>query len=56
VDVHASAAGIGIFILVTEWGKTSIDELDRALGSCDVVVERLLGVVINKVPAAEVGR
>lgn len=56
VDVHASAAGIGIFVLVAEWGKTSIEDLDRALGSCDVVVERLLGVVINKVPAAEVGR
>lgn len=56
VDVHASAPGIGVFILVTEWGRSSIEDLDRALASCDVVVERLLGVVINKVATTEVGR
>lgn len=56
VDVHASAHGIGVFILVTEWGRSSIEDLDRALASCDVVVERLLGVVINKIATTEVGR
>jgi polysaccharide biosynthesis transport protein len=56
VDVRASSPAIGVFILVTEWGRSSIEDLDRALASCDIVVERLLGVVINKVATAEVGR
>jgi succinoglycan biosynthesis transport protein ExoP len=53
VDVRASAPMIGQFIVVTEWGKTRIEDLDRALASSDAVVERLLGVVINKVAPAE---
>jgi capsular exopolysaccharide synthesis family protein len=56
VDVRASAHAIGVFILVTEWGKTSVEDLDRALASSDIIVERLLGVAINKVAAAEFGR
>lgn len=56
VDVRASAPTIQLFVVVTEWGKTRVEDLDRALASCDAVVERLLGVVINKVAAAEFGR
>jgi capsular exopolysaccharide synthesis family protein len=56
VDVRASAPAIGVFILVTEWARSSVEDLDKALASCDVVVERLLGVVINKVATAEIGR
>lgn len=56
VDVRASAPMIGAFILALEWGRTSLDDLDRALASCDIVVERLLGVAVNKVAVAEMGR
>jgi capsular exopolysaccharide synthesis family protein len=56
VDVRASAAAIGVFVIVSEWGRSSMEDLDRALASSDIVIERLLGVVINKVAAAEVGR
>lgn len=56
VDVRASASAIAAFVLVTEWGRTSVEDLDRALASCDVVVERLLGVVVNKLAAAEINR
>jgi succinoglycan biosynthesis transport protein ExoP len=56
VDVRACAPAIALFILVTEWGRTPVEDLDRALASCDVVVERLLGVAINKVAPAEFGR
>ena len=56
VDVRASASAIAAFVLVAEWGKTSVEDLDLALASCDVVVERLLGVVVNKLAAAEIGR
>ncbi|MCC7251274.1 polysaccharide biosynthesis tyrosine autokinase [Hyphomicrobium sp.] len=56
VDVRASAPSIALFIVVTEWGRTPVEDLDRALASCDAVVERLLGVVVNKVAAAEFGR
>lgn len=55
VDVRASASAIGVFILVAEWGRSSVDDLDRALASCDVVVERLLGVVTNKIATAQIG-
>ena len=56
VDVRASAPAIDVFILVTEWGKTTVEDVDRALASCDVVVERLLGIAVNKVAAAEFTR
>ncbi len=56
VDVRAAAAAIGLFVIVSEWGRSSMEDLDRALASSDIVIERLLGVVINKVAAAEVGR
>ena len=56
VDVRASAPAIGVFVIVSEWGRSSMEDLDRALASSDIVIERLLGVVINKVAAAEVGR
>jgi polysaccharide biosynthesis transport protein len=56
VDVRASAPMIGAFILALEWGRTSLDDLDRALASCDIVVERLLGVAVNKVAVAEMAR
>jgi succinoglycan biosynthesis transport protein ExoP len=56
VDVRASAPAISVFVIVSEWGRSSMEDLDRALASSDIVIERLLGVVINKVAAAEVGR
>jgi hypothetical protein len=33
-----------------------MDDLDRALASCDAVVERLVGVAVNKVAEAELVR
>ncbi len=56
VDVRASAPIIGAFILALEWGRTSVDDVDRALASCDIVVERLLGVAVNKVAITEMAR
>ena len=56
VDVRASAPIIGAFILALEWGRTSVDDVDRALASCDIVVERLLGVAVNKVAVTEMAR
>lgn len=56
VDVRASAPAVGIFVVVAEWGKTPIEDVDRALASCDVVVERLLGLVVNKVEPSEFAR
>lgn len=48
VDVRAAASLINAFVIVTEWKKTCIDDLDTALASSDLVVERLVGVTINK--------
>jgi capsular exopolysaccharide synthesis family protein len=47
-DVRGAAHLIGSFILVTEWGQTTIDDVKNALATSSVVSERLLGAVLNK--------
>lgn len=56
VDVRAAASLINAFIIVTEWKKTCLDDLDTALASSDLVVERLVGVTINKAAMVELAR
>jgi succinoglycan biosynthesis transport protein ExoP len=56
VEVRASAPMISSFILVLEWGRTSIEDVCRALGGCDVVLERLLGVAVNRISPTELVR
>jgi polysaccharide biosynthesis transport protein len=56
VDVQAVAPLIQSYILVAEWGQTTVNDLDRALASCDIVVERLVGVVINRISVSEMQR
>jgi Mrp family chromosome partitioning ATPase len=48
VDVKASANMFDGFIQVVEWGKTSIDEVGKAVSASPILSERLLGVVLNK--------
>jgi polysaccharide biosynthesis transport protein len=54
IDVRACAHLFDAFAMVAEWGRTSIDDLDRAFKTAPLVRERLLGVVLNKVDAADI--
>jgi len=52
-EVQALAPLIDGFVFAVEWGKTSIRDLERAITQSDVVAQRLIGVVLNKVPDSE---
>ncbi|HXW70028.1 MAG TPA: P-loop NTPase [Methylocella sp.] len=53
IDVRACAHLFDAFAFVAEWGKTSVDDLDRAFHTAPLVHERLLGVILNKVDEEE---
>jgi succinoglycan biosynthesis transport protein ExoP len=52
VDVKAAAGLFDAFILVVEWGSTSVKEIRNAVGVSPLLSERLLGGVLNKVDEA----
>jgi capsular exopolysaccharide synthesis family protein len=56
VDVQAAAHLLDAFVMVTEWGRTTVDELDRALSVSPAFADRLLGVVLNKVDTVAMRR
>lgn len=48
VDVRSTNQLVDSYLLVVEWGRTSVDAVERALGSAPLVYENLMGVVLNK--------
>jgi succinoglycan biosynthesis transport protein ExoP len=48
-DVREVASGVDGFLLIIEWGKTSLDVIESALASDDQIRLKLLGVILNKV-------
>lgn len=52
VDVKAAAGLFDAFILVVEWGSTSIKEIRNAVEVSPILSERLLGCVLNKADEA----
>jgi polysaccharide biosynthesis transport protein len=48
-DVREIAACFDGFVLVVEWGQTSLDVVEAALASNDQIQPKLLGVILNKV-------
>jgi polysaccharide biosynthesis transport protein len=50
VDVRATEQLIDAYVLVVEWGRTRIDEVERALRDAPGLHDNLLGVVLNKTP------
>jgi polysaccharide biosynthesis transport protein len=48
-DVREVASGFDGFVLVIEWGKTSLDVLEAAFAGNDRIHHKLLGVILNKV-------
>ena len=50
VDACASANQLDLFVLVAEWGRTKIADLEAVWARCDRIAERVVGVIVNKVP------
>jgi succinoglycan biosynthesis transport protein ExoP len=48
VDVKATAHLLDAFVFVVEWGSTSTDQILKAAKTSSILVERLLGAVLNK--------
>lgn len=56
VDVRASMHLVDSYVYIIEWGRTRIEHVEKALQSARGVYEHLLGVVLNKVDLASLGR
>jgi polysaccharide biosynthesis transport protein len=56
VDVRAMSHLVDSFLFVVEWGRTKVDVVEHALTVARSVHENLLGVVLNKVDLAALGR
>jgi len=50
VDACASARHLDLFILVAEWGRTRITDLEAIPASSDHIAERVFGIIVNKAP------
>jgi succinoglycan biosynthesis transport protein ExoP len=48
VDVRSTNQIVDSYLFVVEWGKTSVEAVERALSSAPMIYENLLGVVLNK--------
>jgi polysaccharide biosynthesis transport protein len=48
VDVRATAHLVDCYLLVVEWGRTTVEMIQRALADAPGIHESLLGVVLNK--------
>ena len=48
VDARTTTQFIDSYILVVEWGRTRVEDVERALTDAQAVHENLLGVVLNK--------
>jgi succinoglycan biosynthesis transport protein ExoP len=56
VDVRSSAHLIDSFVFVVEWGNTKIDVITHGLHKTQIIQDRILGVVLNKVNMGALGR
>jgi capsular exopolysaccharide synthesis family protein len=50
VDAYALADQLDLFALVAEWGRTTITDLEAVWARCDHIAERMVGIIVNKVP------
>jgi polysaccharide biosynthesis transport protein len=48
VDVRSTNQIVDSYLFVIEWGKTSVESVERALSSAPLVYDNLMGVVLNK--------
>jgi polysaccharide biosynthesis transport protein len=56
MDVRATSHFIDSYLLVVEWGSTKVDAVQYMLRNAPTVHENILGVVLNKVDMATMGR
>jgi polysaccharide biosynthesis transport protein len=56
MDVRATSGFIDSYLLVIEWGSTKIDAVQYALRNAPSVHANMVGVVLNKVDMATMGR
>jgi succinoglycan biosynthesis transport protein ExoP len=50
VDACAAANQLDAFVLVAEWGRTKLADFEAVWTRCDRIGERVVGVIVNKVP------
>lgn len=55
IDVAASAAVFDGFVMVAEWGRTTVEEVEDALAISHAITERVVGIVLNKARSASAG-
>jgi succinoglycan biosynthesis transport protein ExoP len=48
VDVMAAAELLDAVVLVADWNRTTVDDMERSLAVSSVLAERLVGVIVNK--------
>ncbi len=48
MDSQAVARFVDTFVLVTEFGRTTVDDVERALATSEYIGSRIVGVVLNK--------
>lgn len=56
VDALATVSYVDSYVYVVEWGRTRIDTAKYALSGAPELYDRLLGVVMNKVDMAAIGK
>jgi len=48
VDSQAVARFVDTFVVVTEFGRTTVDDVERALAMSETIANRIVAVVLNK--------
>jgi polysaccharide biosynthesis transport protein len=48
VDVRSTNQIVDSYLFVIEWGRTSVESVERALSSAPLVYDNLMGVILNK--------
>ena len=56
VDVRSALSFVDAYVLIIEWGMTSIETVQRAVHSAQAVTDKVIGVVLNKVDFKSLGR
>ena len=56
VDVRSALSFVDAYVLIIEWGTTTIDTVQRAVHSARAVSDKVIGVVLNKVDFKSLGR
>jgi capsular exopolysaccharide synthesis family protein len=56
VDVRSALSFVDAYVLIIEWGMTSIDAVQRAVHAAKAVSDKVIGVVLNKVDFKSLGR